>query len=57
MCERLVNETGAMLVPSEVFGWGDEHVRFGLGRRGFAEGLEILERWLASHTPSEGGVA
>lgn len=54
MCERLVADTGAMLLPSEVFGWGDEHVRFGLGRRGFAEGLEVFDRWLASQTPKEG---
>jgi aspartate/methionine/tyrosine aminotransferase len=57
MCERLVAETGAMLLPSSVFGWGDEHVRLGLGRAGFAEGLGVFERWLASQAPHEGGIA
>jgi len=51
MCDRLVAETGTMLLPSTVFGWGDAHVRFGLGRAAFAEGLDEFERWLASQTP------
>lgn len=57
MCERLVAETGAMLLPSSVFGWGDEHVRLGLGRAGFAEGLDVFESWLASQTPGSGGAS
>lgn len=56
MCERLVAETGVMLLPSSVFGWGDEHVRFGLGRAGYAAGLAAFEAWLASQTPRHGGI-
>ncbi|HEY3357152.1 MAG TPA: aminotransferase class I/II-fold pyridoxal phosphate-dependent enzyme [Polyangia bacterium] len=47
-CGRLVEETGAMLVPSRVFDYGDEHVRIGLGRRAFAAGLAAVEEWLAT---------
>jgi len=46
LCERLVAETGIMLLPSSVFDWGDAHVRFGLGRAGFAGGVEELSGWL-----------
>lgn len=41
-CERLVNERGVLLVPSTVFDFGDSHLRFGLGRRNFPEGLAQL---------------
>jgi aspartate/methionine/tyrosine aminotransferase len=44
--ERLVAEQGVLLLPSTGLGFGDGHVRFGLGRLGFAEGLEQLERYL-----------
>lgn len=45
-CQRLVAEAGVMLAPSTVFGYGDAHVRFGLGRATFPEGLDVLEEWL-----------
>jgi aspartate/methionine/tyrosine aminotransferase len=51
MCERLVEETGIMLLPSSVFEWGDAHVRFGLGRVGFARGVEQLSAWLDTTSP------
>jgi aspartate/methionine/tyrosine aminotransferase len=51
MCERLVNETGIMLLPSSVFEWGDSHVRFGLGRTGFARGIEQMSAWFDSTRP------
>lgn len=41
-CERLVNERGVLLVPSTVFDFGDSHLRFGMGRRNFPEGLAQL---------------
>ena len=34
---------GIMIVPSTMFEFGDEHIRLGLGRRGFGEALEALE--------------
>ena len=46
-CRRLADDAGVMLLPSTVFDYGDAHVRIGLGRAGFAEGLDVLEGWLA----------
>jgi aspartate/methionine/tyrosine aminotransferase len=45
-CRRLVEEAGALLLPSTVFGYGDAHVRFGLGRTDFGEGLKVFGEWL-----------
>lgn len=45
-CRRLVEEAGALVLPSAVFGYGDAHVRFGLGRTAFGEGLEAFGAWL-----------
>jgi aspartate/methionine/tyrosine aminotransferase len=45
-CRRLVEEAGALVLPSAVFGYGDAHVRFGLGRTAFGEGLEAFGEWL-----------
>jgi aspartate/methionine/tyrosine aminotransferase len=36
-CEKLVADTGIMLVPSRMFGFGDHHVRFGFGRENLPE--------------------
>ena len=45
-CRRLVEEAGVVLLPSTVFDYGDAHVRFGLGRLAFGEGLEAFAAWL-----------
>jgi len=45
-CRRLVEEAGVVLLPSTVFDYGDAHVRFGLGRVAFGEGLEAFAAWL-----------
>jgi len=45
-CERLMADEGVMLLPSSVFDFGDEHVRLGLGRSNFADGLGRLAGWL-----------
>ena len=45
-CKALVEEAGVSLAPSAMFGYDDAHVRFGLGREGFAEALVALEEWL-----------
>jgi aspartate/methionine/tyrosine aminotransferase len=47
---RLIAEQGVMLLPSTGLGFGDGHVRFGLGRLNFPDGLEQLERYLARHS-------
>jgi len=46
-CTRLVDETGVMVLPGTVFDYDDAHVRIGLGRAPFREGLAVLEEWLA----------
>jgi aspartate/methionine/tyrosine aminotransferase len=42
-CARAVREASVMVVPSTVFDFGDDHIRLGLGRRGFAAALAALE--------------
>jgi aspartate/methionine/tyrosine aminotransferase len=41
-CRQTVQEAGVMLVPSTLFDFGNSHLRFGLGRRNFPEGLAVL---------------
>ena len=47
-CKEMVNERGVLLVPATVFDFGDNHLRFGLGRRNFPDGLAVLETHLAA---------
>ena len=42
-CERTVDAGGVLLVPSTLFDFGDDHTRWGLGRRSFPAGLAALE--------------
>ena len=41
-CETLIRKTGIMLVPSNIFQYGNHHVRIGFGRENFPE---IIERF------------
>jgi len=45
-CEETVRRCGALLAPSTAFEFGDSHLRFGLGRQNFAEGLAVLQAYL-----------
>ena len=45
-CTRVLSETGALLLPSTAYGYGDSHFRLGLGRKDFAAGLDVLEAYL-----------
>jgi aspartate/methionine/tyrosine aminotransferase len=45
---RLVESTGVLLLPSSTFGFGDAHVRIGLGRTDLPVALAKLEDALAS---------
>jgi aspartate/methionine/tyrosine aminotransferase len=45
-CSHLLEATGALLLPSTVYGYGDSHVRLGLGREDFSTGLSVLEGYL-----------
>ena len=47
-CEDVRRRADVLLLPSSVFDFGNRHLRFGLGRLGVPEGLEALERYLAS---------
>jgi aspartate/methionine/tyrosine aminotransferase len=44
--ERLVQDTGIMLLPSETFEYGSKHARIGFGREKLSEILEVLEAYL-----------
>jgi len=44
--ERLVKDTGIMILPSELFDYGTSHVRIGFGRKNMPEILSILEDYL-----------
>jgi aspartate/methionine/tyrosine aminotransferase len=46
-CQRLIAEQGVLLLPSGGLGFGDGHLRFGLGRRSFPEALDHLDRYLS----------
>jgi hypothetical protein len=41
-----VRQAGTLLVPSTLFDFGDSHIRWGLGRRPFQEGLSAIETYL-----------
>jgi len=45
-CEEVVLESGVLLVPSTLFDFGDSHLRWGLGRLNFREGLSVLDKHL-----------
>jgi aspartate/methionine/tyrosine aminotransferase len=45
-CGRVLSETGILLLPSTVYGYGDSHFRLGLGRDEFVSGLEALDAFL-----------
>lgn len=44
--ERVVREAGIMIVPSGLFGYGDRHIRLGLGREDFPQVLGKLGDYL-----------
>ncbi len=46
-CQRLLTEQGVLLLPSSGLGYGDGHVRFGLGRLSFPEALGQLDHYLS----------
>jgi len=45
-CERVLSDTGVLLLPSTVYDYGDEHFRMGLGREDFETGLAVLDAYL-----------
>ncbi len=51
LCERLVAETGIMLVPGRFFDIEGGFIRFGYGRENLPEVLPLLEEWLERAAP------
>jgi len=45
-CRKLLEKTGVMMVPSEIFEYGSGYIRIGFGRRNFSEILEILREYI-----------
>ncbi len=45
-CHWLAAEAGVLLLPSACLGYGDAHVRLGLGRADFGKNLSVYERFL-----------
>lgn len=44
-CEKVVKDIGVMIVPSEMFDYGTNHIRLGFGRTNLPEILKILENY------------
>ncbi|WP_373551405.1 aminotransferase class I/II-fold pyridoxal phosphate-dependent enzyme [Haliscomenobacter sp.] len=44
--EKLVRDTGIMILPSETFDYGTKHTRIGFGRENFAEILGVFEQYI-----------
>lgn len=51
-CERLVQETGIMAVPGEMFGYDPGYLRIGLGRKNLGEALEVFQEYLNAQKSS-----
>jgi len=49
--DRAVAEAGVMMAPSLLFGYGDHHIRVGLGRSNLPEVLAELCRYLDQRSP------
>jgi aspartate/methionine/tyrosine aminotransferase len=47
-CERVLHDAGVLLLPSTVYGYGNDHFRLGLGREDFVVGLGALEAYVRS---------
>ena len=48
-CERVVKEAGIMLVPSEMFDYGSNHIRLGFGRANLPLAIDCFQEYLQSH--------
>lgn len=50
-CAQVLRDTGVLLLPSTVYGYGDSHFRLGLGRDSIATGMEVLDAYLGTQAP------
>ncbi|HJO91878.1 MAG TPA: aminotransferase class I/II-fold pyridoxal phosphate-dependent enzyme [Victivallales bacterium] len=44
--QKLIEQTGIMVVPSELFEYGSKHIRIGFGRDNFPEILNIMDEYI-----------
>ena len=51
-CRMVRDEAGVLLAPSRVFDYGERHLRIGVGRENFPEGLLHLSQFLTSRRAS-----
>jgi aspartate/methionine/tyrosine aminotransferase len=51
-CRQAREEAGVLLAPSTLFDFGDRHIRFGLGRSTYGNGLQVLDSWLDRRAPA-----
>lgn len=49
LCESIVEQTGVMIIPSEMFDFGNMHIRIGFGRKNFVEALNLVEEYLSNN--------
>ena len=47
-CERILRDSGILLLPSSVYGYADRHFRLGVGRDDFPRGIARLDEYLRS---------
>ncbi|GAB2919745.1 pyridoxal phosphate-dependent aminotransferase [Paraburkholderia jirisanensis] len=47
-CERLLAQTGVLLLPSTLLDYGNRNFRIGFGRRNLSQILPIVDAWLGS---------
>mgnify|MGYP000876419636 FL=1 len=52
LAERLVRETGVLILPGSCYGWDSRYFRIGYGRATMPESLARLETWLDKGGPS-----
>lgn len=49
---HLVEKTGIMTVPSEMYGYEGKYIRIGFGRRNFPDVLAVLDEYLKKYRPA-----
>lgn len=53
LAERLVAESGVLLLPGKYYGYDPAHFRIGFGRANMPEALEQLDEWLRLRKPRQ----
>ncbi|CAI82737.1 aminotransferase class I/II-fold pyridoxal phosphate-dependent enzyme [Dehalococcoides mccartyi] len=55
-CQQVLEKTGIMILPSEVYNYGQNHFRIGFGRANFPEVLEIFENFITAYPARSKGL-